>query len=104
MKNIIQNLSDHYDPDHDAIPGAPDVTWADSQLLTLIEDLYSKVEHLEDAKAKGAIAQNIVFLRQTIGSLMWLDVLTNEEFCLIQEEIVAVFLEHSRKFRGESCG
>lgn len=43
---IIDRLKRHYDADNDLIPGAPRVTWADNELIELIEILTNEVMDL----------------------------------------------------------
>lgn len=43
----IQQLDDLYNPDNNLIPGTPPVTATDATLLSLIEDLYERIEQLE---------------------------------------------------------
>lgn len=43
---IIDGLKSHYDADNDLIPGAPIVTWADNELIELIEILMNEVMDL----------------------------------------------------------
>ena len=40
---IIEKLESRYDPDNDLVSDAI-VTWADAQLLLLIQDLYARLE------------------------------------------------------------
>lgn len=46
-KNRIQQIEDHYNPDHDMIDGAVQVTWVDYSLLQLIEVLIDEVIELK---------------------------------------------------------
>jgi hypothetical protein len=48
----IKRLKQRYNPDNDLIPGAPAVTWADRQLLAIIEALEERVKELEGDGAK----------------------------------------------------
>lgn len=47
IKDKIERMRDRYNPENDTIPGAPSVTWADDQLVDMIEKLVIAVEHLQ---------------------------------------------------------
>lgn len=49
----IDNLKERYNADNDTMPGLPDVTWADAQLLDIIERLEKRIAELE-RKLDGA--------------------------------------------------
>ena len=46
----IHELEEKYDADNDIMPGLPDVTWCDYQLLQLIKKLEKRVAALEADK------------------------------------------------------
>lgn len=46
--DILRRIENRYDPEHDTIPGAPAVTWADDELVEAIRRLVIIVEDLQD--------------------------------------------------------
>lgn len=62
----IGQLERRYDGDNDLIPGAPDVTWADFQLLTIIKiqtkmimDLQRQIEEMRhDPYVSGSTSKS----------------------------------------------
>lgn len=46
--SIVDRLHGYHDADNDTVPGLPIVTWADSQLLELIEILLNEVLSLKE--------------------------------------------------------
>lgn len=46
-QRIIDELEKRYNPECDLIRDAPAVTWTDYALLTLVQDLYKRVNVLE---------------------------------------------------------
>ena len=46
---MIQRILDRYDPDHDLAPvPAPEVTWADRQLLAIVEHQQGQISVLHE--------------------------------------------------------
>jgi len=45
---LIERVENRYNPENDTIPGAPSVTWADSQLLDIVKTLAMQVQDLQD--------------------------------------------------------
>lgn len=46
-QRVIDELEKRYNPECDLIRDAPAVTWTDYALLTLIKDLYERIDELE---------------------------------------------------------
>jgi SpoVK/Ycf46/Vps4 family AAA+-type ATPase len=46
VKNILEHIEHRYNPENDVIPGAPDVTWADSELMDAVKYLVAEIEVL----------------------------------------------------------
>jgi hypothetical protein len=48
IQNIVERLERRYSPENDIIPGAPDVTKTDIDLLEAIKDLVLITENLQE--------------------------------------------------------
>lgn len=53
----IHELEEKYDPDNDTMPGLPDVTWGDYQLLQLIKKLEKRIAKLESVRSRDPLSQ-----------------------------------------------
>lgn len=51
IKRLISQLEDRYDADNDTMPGLPDVTWSDKELLNIIKWLLNDVIALQNKVA-----------------------------------------------------
>ena len=58
--STIHELEEKYDPDNDTMPGLPDVTWGDYQLLQLIKKLEKRIAKLEADKANNERLNDLV--------------------------------------------
>lgn len=47
IERYLETVAGRYDAEHDIIPDAPVVTWADRQLLEMIEDLLKVIKDLQ---------------------------------------------------------
>ena len=54
----IHELEEKYDPDNDTMPGLPDISWGDYQLLQLIKNLEKRIAKMEkSAKSPDPLSQ-----------------------------------------------
>ena len=52
VKNKIQSLENKYNAEHDIIPGGPEVTFAEMELLQVVKFLVLELEELKEKVAE----------------------------------------------------